>query len=147
MGYPYAARVDLRFTEERLIELTDSTATPGVVDESAVTAALVDGAVIIDGKLFGKYVTPVVGPPSSGVLRLFNADVSRYLLYRRRETLQMPETVKTDYDRALRELDRIVDGDGDLLGAPRVGAETGPTPGGGGIEDVKRRFGRSRDGL
>jgi phage gp36-like protein len=140
----YAVRDDLNLDDRRLAELTDSASASGVVNEVLVTRALDDGQAIIDGTLRGKYSLPL--DPLDREVVLWNAAISRYFLYRRRETMPMPKEVADDYAGALAELERVVENKHELSAA-RVVAPTPPGPSGGALEPVVRHFGRGRDGL
>src|SRR5437762_948145 len=105
---PYAVRGDLELTNQRLVELTDSAEAPGVINWDKVDRALARAATKIETPLRGKYVIPL--NPVPDVARLWNVDIAKYLLYRNRETMEMPETVDDDYKRALAEIDRVANG-------------------------------------
>lgn len=140
----YGTRDDLNLDDVRLAELTDSDQQKGVVNWTRVDVARNDAAGMIDGKLGGIYVVPL--QPVPRIVVLWERNIARYFLYQRRETMEMPDSIKEDYERALRDLEAEAK-DRPTLPCARSQAETPPAPGGGVLEDVPRRFGRDRDGL
>ena len=140
----YIVRDDLNFDEQRLAELTDSPATQDVADEAVIQRAIDDATGWVDGHLEGRYVLPL--NPVPRIVAVWCASAARYFLYRRRDSLQVPEVIIDDYRTAEKSLALVMGGQINLP-CPRVDAETGPTASGGALEDVPRKFGRGRDGL
>lgn len=99
----YAAQSDLNISSDRLIELTESSTVIGVVDQTVIDRCHVRANAVVDGALFGLYVTPVASPPA--VLVNVEAAIWRHMLFSYRDTMTPPKDVQDDYDWAMKQLD------------------------------------------
>ncbi len=111
----YAAQADLNLSEQRLIELTDSADAPGEIDSTVLAAALTESVAIVDAILApagtGAYTDDV--PP---LVTVCTAWIWAYRLYRHREVMEIPQSIKDDYERAFKMLGDMaagIIGDGD----------------------------------
>lgn len=99
----YASQSDLNISSERLVELTENSSVIGVVDQTVIDRCHVRANALVDGALFGLYVTPVVSPP--GILINVETAIWKYLLFTFREGMDAPKDVESDYAWAMKQLD------------------------------------------
>jgi phage gp36-like protein len=147
---------DLDLSADRLIELTDTSAAPGVADQATIDRAGREAQRIIDSALVGVYVVPFPqGQVPLDITRL-HADIHRYLLFKHRDVLSIPESVADEYKLARADLDDYSTPDGGkiLIGASMAGSGTAPGSTVGAfssdVDDTRpaaRRFGSFKDGL
>lgn len=104
----YASQDDLvgRFGEPELIQLTDRADPPaGAIDATVVAKALADADELINGYLAGGGVAlPLASTPE--IVKRLACDVARYFL----SAAQPTETVRQNYEDALKTLRMIADG-------------------------------------
>lgn len=144
MSY-YAQSANLNIDANRLIELTDTPTNVGVADMVLVERLGTETDALIDGLLFGKYITPVPAPIPA-ILALIALDIWRFRVYSHRETMEVPGEIQREYDRSYSLLKDYARGD-ELLAAVRVQAPSDPITGGGSFSsDSDDRFcGRAKD--
>jgi len=92
--------VPLRMTEKDLTELTDDDFS-GEINAEIVTGALERASGIVDSYCRGRYATPL--QTSDQVVGL-TLDIAVYLLFGRRRTQSVTETVQKNYDQAMQFL-------------------------------------------
>jgi phage gp36-like protein len=103
----YATKQDLidRFSQDELVQLTDTTNDPPVaIDDTRVTRALTDADSMINGYIAARYDVPVSPVPSSLVLAA--CSIARYMLYRD----HAPDRVTNDYNNAIKWLTQVSTG-------------------------------------
>ncbi len=126
-----------RFTEEELIQLTD-TSNSGAIDYTVLDAAITDASAEIDGYL-AKYPLPLAVVPT--ILTRLCCDIARYFLY----DDMAPEPIEKRYERAIEYLQRVAAGK-ISLGIDNQGQQ--PTPSEGAMmESGGRVFGRDDKGF
>ncbi|MBU2527669.1 MAG: DUF1320 domain-containing protein [Bacteroidetes bacterium] len=106
MAYSTLAELKLAKWEQILIQLTASTAAPTVVDETVVTAAIVDADAVIDSYLCLRYTVPLTTVPK--VINRLSMDIAIYFLYMRGDGA--PEAVENKYNDAVKLLDKMASG-------------------------------------
>jgi phage gp36-like protein len=134
MAYASQAELETRFGTDELVQLTNRAG--GTTIDPAVVASALDGASAeIDGYLAVRYATPVAPVPTS--LREACLAIARYKLHGK----SAGETVRRDYDDAVRFLRDIADGRAALAGAapPTTSPASGPVR----FEAPARRLSRS----
>lgn len=141
----YTRRRDLNIDQADLVELTDSAAAPLAVDE-VLLAELQEKADRFVDAFCGKYVTPFARPPQI-VIECAIA-VWRWKVYGHRPKMPCPDTVRRDYEDAMKTLREIRDGQ-QILDAPAKASSQPPqtTAAGGLLPNKPRLFGRGQDGL
>ncbi len=112
----YAETEDLNLSDQRLIELTDSAAAPGVLDQDILDRCLVESQAIVDAILapagVGNYADGSVPP----LVVVCTSWIWAYRIHRHREAMEIPESIEKDYERALQMLADMaagIIGDGD----------------------------------
>lgn len=122
---PYAVEADLNLDANRLIELTEIPSALGVKDAATLARLEAESEAIVDGVIGGSVTLPFASPPR--LITFVTACIWKYRLYVHREIMQMPGTVKADYEFAMSLLAKIVDGEinlvvgvQDLQGVPEV---------------------------
>lgn len=139
---PYCGQADLerRLTRERLVELTDDTVPPTAVDASVLDAEIAAAAEVVDGYLRDRYQLPL--DPVPGLVREITADLVAFRLWGRRPEAkgEVPDTLKTASDTALRLLREIQKGVV-TLGVAAGQPETAPHAGSVLVNRRRREFG------
>ena len=108
----YCSQSDIcpsRISESRLIELTNDSNVGVTVDTAIVNSAIEDADDIIDGFIRGKVSLPLADTPK--LIRQFSEAISVYNLYKRREMIELPESVTKDYDNAIKMLKLVQKGE------------------------------------
>lgn len=108
---PYAVTADLNLSDQRLIELTDSAAVPGVLDEDVLDARLVEAKSMVDSLLAPAGMGPYADGDVPPIITVITAWIWAYRLYRHREVMEIPQSIKDDYAMALQWLKDIVAGE------------------------------------
>ena len=142
----YSQRADLNLSTERLVELTDSADAVGVVDEDLLDRLHVRATNKVNAAIYGKYT---VDPDDvSEILVELQASLWRYYLYAHREVMEVPGTVREDYQAALAQLEKYRTGM-EALDAGHTNAATDPVPTSGSFssDSDDRVFGRAKDGI
>jgi phage gp36-like protein len=140
--YCTLADIQAVIPEQDLVELTDDSLPPAVVDQIKVNRAISDAGELIDGSLRGRYSLPL--SPAPGLINTLAVDLAIYRLYSRRIRLTPPEVVGERHKEALKLLEQIRNGRVSL-GAENVGGAPTPDAGGPQISVPDRVF--SRDTL
>ena len=146
MPHPYAVEADLNLDDRRLVELTDTEQATGVKDAALIARLLEEADALVDERLFARYQTPIPAPIPT-TLKYIAADIARFLLFKHRDALNIPEAVQKAYDEAKKRLDEF--GDGKVpLNSPRISApvEWHDTIGHFDSDIDDRVFGRQKDG-
>jgi phage gp36-like protein len=155
-GSYYSSEADINLDDQRAIELTESAAALGQLNQSVLDQTSLDAQDEIDDRLGGTYAVPFPAGNVPPAIRRLHKKVWKRLLFERRDTLAVPPTVEADYQKALADLeDYATPGDGGriLVGAARVSAATGSSSAGSfssdpdSIAPVARVFGRYKDRL
>lgn len=156
-GSVYSSEPDLNLDPTRLIELTEVPTAIGVKDQATLDLVSLEAQDDIDERLSGVYVVPFQPGQVPAPIRRIHAARNRYLLFQRRDALNIPDSVKEQWKSEEEKLDDYAtagDGGRILMGAARISAATGPTPSGGTFSsDIgdpnppARVFGRYRDRL
>lgn len=94
--------------ENDLIQLSDDNVPPVSINEVNIDKAISDAGEMIDGYLRGLYSLPL--SPVPGLINTFCGHLAIYLLYSRRQRLDMPEGVKERYKNAVSTLGKIQEG-------------------------------------
>jgi phage gp36-like protein len=154
-GSVYSSESDLNLDPNRIIELTELPSAIGQKDQATLDATSLEAQDDVDEMLAGVYVVPFTAGNVPGPIRRIHADRWRYLLFKRRDVMAIPDSVKDEWAAAEKKLeDYASPGDGGrvLLGAARVSSATGPAPTGGSFSSdvydtrpARRIFGRYRD--
>ncbi|MEL7113983.1 MAG: DUF1320 domain-containing protein [Pseudomonadota bacterium] len=113
----YASFSDLAtaYGNDELVRLTDRDDLPtGAVDMAVIEKALGDAGALIDGYLGARYVLPLT--ITSDLLRGLAEVIALYKLHR----FGAPESVRTDYEDALKTLAQIANGNVRIPGAAGV---------------------------
>ncbi len=105
----YAEKEDLNLSDQRLVELTENESALGSIDETLLALLLDESQSIVDGKLDPVMTVPFVSPTT--IITTITAWIWAYRIYRHREVMEIPQSIKDDYERALMWLDQIVAGD------------------------------------
>lgn len=149
----YSSQDDLNLDSQRLIELTEDESAVGVLVQSVLDNLSNDAQALIDGELYGEYLVPFVVDEVPVAIRYLHADIWRYLLFKRRDSLVIPASVAEDMKQARTDLRAFAERT-KLLPAPTAAASTAPGIGYGSFSaDVadhrpaERLFGRFRDKL
>lgn len=114
----YSVEADLNLSDERLVELTDSSTAPGVKDETVIAREATRAQALCDLYLRRLYVTPVADPVPEE-LKLIHAAIWRRRLYGHREVMQVPQNVLDDFQWAFDALKSIGQRDGLILDIPK----------------------------
>jgi phage gp36-like protein len=157
-GSTYSTQPDLNLDADRLIELTDTSAAPGVLNQTVVDNTSLQAQSIIDARLGGTYLVPFDANSQAvpDAIRRLHAALWRYLLFEHRDALNIPPSEEDAYKQArsdLKDLASPDDGGEFLLGATRVSGAAGSTSEGSFSADrmntapVCPTFGRYRDKL
>jgi phage gp36-like protein len=153
-GSTYSQRSRLNLSDDRLVELTDSTAAPGVIDDSVVDDTSLDAQAEIDDRLAPTYPVPFDPVPSA--IERIHSKIWKRTLFVRRDAMQVPPTVEADYQKALADLDDYATpGEGGrVLIDAQMRSARGGSPAAGSFssdsesnEPARRVFGRFRDRL
>jgi phage gp36-like protein len=122
----YAVQNDLNIDADRLIELTDSAAAPNVVDTTLLARLLAQSEAIVNAQLGGTTTVPFTAPIPA-IITFITAGIWAYRIYRHREVMDIPATIKDDYELAWSMMRQIVAGeieidpaDDNLSGVPEV---------------------------
>lgn len=121
MAYASQADLETRFGTDEIVQLTNR-AGGNTVDAAVVASALAGASAEIDGYLAVRYAVPVSPVPTS--LREACLSIARYKLHGK----SAGETVRRDYEDAIRFLRDIADGRAALAGAapPVTSPASGP---------------------
>lgn len=106
----YAQRSDLNISDERLVELTDSSAAPGIADDVLLAMLETQAETIINAKLAGTATVPFTGT-APAIITFIAASIWAYRIYRHREVMTIPPPIEDDYKMAMEMLDQIVAGE------------------------------------
>jgi hypothetical protein len=104
----YAVEADLNLSNERLIELTDSAAVPGVIDAAVMARTETEAESIVNGLLSDIPGVPFVGTPPT-IITTITAWLWACRLYRHRETMDAPQSVKDDCAMAMEMLAKMAE--------------------------------------
>ncbi|GBL46226.1 Mu-like prophage protein GP36 [Sulfuriferula multivorans] len=105
MAYTTQAEMVDAFGSLEIIQLTDRADPPlGAVDAAVLATALDDAAAEIDSYLVGRYTLPMSPAPS--VLKRFNREMARYLLYKD----AAPQEIADRYKSAIKFLTNVANG-------------------------------------
>lgn len=125
----YAVENDLNLDATRIIELTDSAAAPGVKDAVLLARLEAEAEAIVNaiiGNSVGAVPVPFVAPIPP-IITFCTAAIWAYRIYRHREVMDIPSTVKDDYAMAMDMLKQISAGTivigpvtSDMSGVPSV---------------------------
>jgi phage gp36-like protein len=88
--------------EQELMQLSDDTVPPFMVNTAVVAQAISQATSLINGYIGGRYQLPLVTVPE--LVTTIALDISVYKLYLRRKKRALPEGVKTGYDDAMKQL-------------------------------------------
>lgn len=121
---PYCSIEDItsRMPEPVVKKLTQDDKVSDEVNQAVVSSAIFDSTAIIDSKLFQVYTLPI--SPTPGILLRIAVDLTIYFIYRNRFDNKVPEEVKASYDEAIKQLDRIRNGEEQLPGAVHAPSST-----------------------
>lgn len=119
---PYAVQADLNLSTERLIELTDTAAAPGVIDTTLTGQLLTESQGIVDAYLAGSIPVPFADPVPA-IIRAITSWIWAYRIYRHREVMDIPKSVLDDYAMALSLLEKLA-----VNGAPALGLTVSSVP-------------------
>jgi phage gp36-like protein len=106
---PYATQaqlVPLRMTQTELVQLTDDD-NSGVVDTDVVNAALEEASGTVESYCRARYATPL---QTSDVVTARTLDITVYLLFSRRRSFKVSETVRQRYEDAIAFLKDVASG-------------------------------------
>jgi hypothetical protein len=157
-GSVYSSEPDLNLDADRLIELTDTSAAPGVKNQALVDSLSLEAQDDVDEVLTGVWVVPFnnTDNPVPAPIRRIHAARWRYLLFQHRDALNIPDSVVAQWKSEEEKLaDYGTPGDGGriLIGAQMVsGAGADPKMGSfaadpDNTKPAARIFGRYRDTL
>lgn len=122
MGYCTLTDIMTYVPERELIETTDDTNT-GEVNASLVDTIISDASELVDGYLSALYSVPLADV--SKLIKSITVDIAVYLLYSRRLSLEMPDSLSARYKNALNLLEKIRKGE-ISLGMPTATTESTP---------------------
>ena len=105
MSYTPDASLLARLGDARLTELSDDHAA-GTIDWDVVAHARREAAELIDGYCRGRYEVPF-SAPVPGIIESVSTDLTVYMLYRRRFSTDMPESIAELRKNALKLLESI----------------------------------------
>lgn len=120
----YAVEADLNLSDQRLIELTDSEAAPGVKDSALLARLETEAEGIVDAMIAGVVVLPFTAVPP--IIKSITAWIWAYRLYRHREVMDVPKSVADDYAMAMALLDKIASSGAIALGIPTQRVSNAP---------------------
>lgn len=136
MAYSTRAQIDSAITATKVVELCDDEGSgPGnVLISGRVTEAIRKADGEIDGYIQARYSVPVASPEGS-LTNVISISLTSYYLYQRRYgSFGLPEAVKEEYERRIKQLEKINHGTLDLGQEPppasstKIGATSfGPT--------------------
>lgn len=142
----FSVEADLNLSAERIIELTDSSAAPGVKDSVLLAALQLRATTKVEAAIYGKYLIDSTIPGFPPILTQLEADLWRFYLYEHREVMEIPATVSKAYTAACALLERYRLGHEALPAARVVGASDPPPSSGMLLDDSDDRvFGRAKD--
>jgi phage gp36-like protein len=118
MPYIDSAYIKKRVDDTTLTALVREQGGDATKDEETITSKIVDAQGIVDSKIAKRYSTPVTEP--SDRLKQITFDIALYFIYRIHKTHKMDVEIKSEYERALKDLDRIEDGKSDLVGVSEL---------------------------
>ncbi len=118
----YVEQAALNLSDRRLIELTDSESATGTIDTTLLAGLLVESEAIVNGILAPLGVTPFADGSVPSLVQVCTAWIWTYRIYRHREVMEIPQSVKDDYERALQMLKDMV------AGVISLGDSTGDDP-------------------
>jgi phage gp36-like protein len=118
MAYVTEADLVLRYGQDELVQLTNR-AGGSTIDSAVLAAAIADAEAEVDGYLASRYAVPVT--VQAALLRSIAATVVRYRLHGK----SAGETVRRDYEDALRWLRDVSTGKVVLVGAASPSASEG----------------------
>jgi phage gp36-like protein len=126
----YAVTAQLNLSDQRLIELTATDAAPEDIDTTLLAQLLDETESIINSKLAGTLDVPFADGDVPPVIVTITGWIWAYRVYRHREVMEIPQSIKDDYKLAMEMLDAIVTGGLDAGGGEDDGAGlvTGPVP-------------------
>lgn len=99
----YSTQDGLNLSPERLSELTESDSQIGIPDQSVISKLGLRANGRVDGALAKIYVTPIASPLD--IVVSVELAIWKYLLYTHREVMQVPDSVKSDYEWAMAQLE------------------------------------------
>jgi phage gp36-like protein len=94
--------------EQELIQLTDDTIPPVMVNAAIVAQAISQAESLINGYIGGRYQLPLVTIPE--LVKTFALDIVVYKIYLRRKKKAPLEGVKAAYDDAMKQLRDVQSG-------------------------------------
>lgn len=106
--YITVERLKTVFSQQILIQLSNDDARATTVNTDVVQQAISVAKQRIDASLRGRYRLPLAEIPE--MVEHHTLYLARYWLYARRPEMPVPETVKTTYDQAIKELEQIANG-------------------------------------
>lgn len=131
-GSYYSDSTELFLDAQRLVELTDSAAAPGVVNQTVIDRASRKAERLINMKLRGRYIVPFAQGQVPDEIAELHADLTRYFLFAYRDSMNIPAAVAEEFKMATADLDDYADANGGLMLDAPLRAATDATPGGGG---------------
>jgi phage gp36-like protein len=135
----YAVQADLNLSATRLIELTDSDAVPGVIDAAVMAKTETEARSIVDTYLAGSFTVPFTAPIPEVIVTI-TAWLWACRLYRHRETMDPPQSVKDDCAMAIAMLEKLA-----AQGAAALGLPVSASPGVPSVESSEPRGWTPRD--
>lgn len=108
MGYCSVEDIKVYIPESQLIEITDDSSL-GEVNTVLVEVIISDAGELVDGYLSARYTVPL--SDVSKLVKSITVDIASYLLYSRRLSLEMPDSLSARYKNALNILDKIRKGE------------------------------------
>jgi phage gp36-like protein len=141
---PYATQADLvplRMPLRDLIDLTDDTESDsdpnaGQVNTAIVDAAFTEASARIDSYCRQRYITPL---QPSDTIKGITLDIAEYLLFTRRRTTKINETVAERYEAAIAFLKDIAAGNASL-DQPATAALPQSSSGEATVTEIPQRF-------
>jgi phage gp36-like protein len=106
--YCTQADIEAVIPEAELIQLTDDTVPPFMVDAAKISAAIAAAGELIDGYISSRYQLPLTNCPA--LVKRISVDLAVYEIFMRRKKRAVPETVQKTYDNAMRLLNAIAGG-------------------------------------
>lgn len=110
MAYCTREDVERALTAQLLVQLTDDSDVPAVVDEEVLDGLIADAGEVIEGYLRDRYVLPV--DPPSRLLTVIAVDLVVHSLYGRRPEThgEPPKQVTESWRQAFKTLEHIQQG-------------------------------------
>ncbi|MBF0568284.1 MAG: DUF1320 domain-containing protein [Nitrospirae bacterium] len=104
MGYCASDDIAASISLVNTIQLTDDEGR-NVINSARVNAAISAADEIINGYMRGRYTVPL--SPAPGLIVGISVDISIFKLYERRFATELPQSIQTRYDNAIKLLREI----------------------------------------